>query len=136
MTNNKKLIILTSLVFLALVCIFFNQKTENGNSVRISGNIPLTGDLAVYGSYIKDGSEMAYFDLQGNYRNVPNVVFDWQDNHGNAKDAVSAIMKQSLDNPDIYISGIKPQTAAITDLVTAKNIPHFTWILDQQINKN
>lgn len=131
---KKYIVAIVSVVVILILVVVFNIRTLPTESILISGNIPLSGDLAVYGSFIKDGSMLAYSDLKSNYPNTPNIVFDWQDNRGDLKDAVSVFQKQFMSKPDIYISGLKPQTSAITNLVTQKGIPHFTWILDVTIN--
>lgn len=133
MKNIKKLIIVAVVLIGAYA--FLSTNTSTKENILVSANIPLTGDLAVYGQYIKQGSEMGYAELKGSYPNVSEIVFDWQDNMGNLTDTVNIFNKQKIEKPDLYISGLKPQTAAITDMVTEENIPHFTWILDVAINE-
>src|SRR5207302_8620637 len=69
-------------------------------------------------------------------RSEPRLSFDWQDNTGNPKAAVSIMQKQYLQAPNIYVSGLKPQTMAIKDQIQGKGTPHFIWILDAYINQN
>ena len=133
-TTQWGLGILGLVVIIGLV--FVLGRTPKGNSsVRVTGNVPLSGDLAMYGEYIRNGVELANKDLGTKYPQDPKITFDWQDNQGEAKGAVSAMQRQYLTSPpDIYISGLKPQTAAITDRIKEKGTPHFTWILDVLIN--
>ncbi len=133
MKNIKKLIIVAVVLIGAYA--FLSTNTSTRENILVSANIPLTGDLAVYGQYIKQGSEMGYAELKGSYPNVSEIVFDWQDNMGDLTDTVNIFNKQKIEKPDLYISGLKPQTAAITDMITEENIPHFTWILDVVINE-
>lgn len=132
---KKAYVYIILIIFVALIAFNLspNQRRDN-EKINIAGNIPLTGDLAVYGEYIRDGSMLAYKDLKVKYPDVPEINFDWQDNRGDLKSAVGIFQQQSTSKPDLYISGLKPQTAAITDLVSKNNIPHFTWILDVSIN--
>lgn len=102
-----------------------NQK-EN---IYIAANVPLSGPLAVYGEAFRDGSNFALMDL-----GEDTGLIDWQDNQGDIKTTVSVAKQQLTKNPDIYISGLKPQTQAITEIITESNVPHFTWILDTEIN--
>jgi ABC-type branched-subunit amino acid transport system substrate-binding protein len=60
--------------------------------------------------------------------------FDWQDNGGSPQAAVSIMQQQYLKSPDIYVSGVKPQTAAIADQISARGTPHFEWVFDAFIN--
>jgi branched-chain amino acid transport system substrate-binding protein len=114
--------------------------TTNGSSnrkvVNVDANLPMSGPLAIYGSSIRDGAVMAIEDLEKENPVTPLLKLDWQDNASEPKNTVSIWQKQSLDSPDIYISGLKPQASAIADQVTAKGIPHFLWLLDAFINKN
>jgi len=98
------------------------------NEVHIACNLPLTGDLATYGEAVRDGVTMALDDIST--KNGPSLKFDWQDNAGQPKAAVNILKKQLLKRVDIYISGVKPQTMAIIDQISAKKIPHFVWIFD------
>jgi branched-chain amino acid transport system substrate-binding protein len=102
-------------------------------TVDIDANLPLTGNLATYGDAVRDGASMAVEDLKAS--GEPNCLnFDWGDNTGDPKTTVSLEQKQFLQPPSIYVSGVKPQTMAIKDTITAKGVPHFVWIFDPQIN--
>ena len=46
------------------------------------------------------------------------------------------IQKQLFDNPNIYISGLKPQTNTLEKRIAEIGIPHFVWIPDRKINLN
>ena len=104
--------------------------------VQIACNLPMTGNLATYGAAIRDGAIMAIEDIEKFDPTGASLIFDWQDNAGNPKTAVSIMQKQYLRSPDIYISGVKPQTMAIMDQIKAKGTPHFVWIFDAFINQN
>lgn len=104
--------------------------------VNIDANLPLTGNLAVYGTSVRNGATLALEDLEKSDPNSPKLKFDWEDNGGNPQTAVSILQKQLLDTPNIYVSGVKPQTMAIKTQIDAQGIPHFVWIFDAFINKN
>ncbi len=108
---------------------------NKGNEVRIAANLPLTGDLAIGGASVRDGALMALEEMRKSDGKPVTLNFDWQDNAGDPKLAVSIMQKQYLNPPDIYVSGVKPQTMAIADQVRAKGTPHFVWIFDAFINK-
>lgn len=104
-----------------------------GVEVKIAANLPLTGDLATYGTAVRDGSNMAVEELKA-AGGSPRLSFDWQDNASDPKQAGTVLQRQLLDSPDIYVSGVKPQTMAIRDKVSEKGFPHFEWIFDANIN--
>ena len=106
------------------------------NVVQIACNLPMTGYLATYGAAVHDGVIMALDKLEKVDPTGPDLIFDWQDNAGSPKTTVSIMQKQYLRTPDIYVSGVKPQTMAIMDQIKAKGTPHFVWIFDAFINQN
>jgi branched-chain amino acid transport system substrate-binding protein len=109
---------------------------QTANSVKIAVNLPLSGGLAVYGKTVQRGATLAVEDLKASSPNGPALVFDWQDNAGNPQTTVSIMQQQYLSPPDIYISGVRPQTTAIWDAVAAKGTPHFVWIFEMKVNKS
>ncbi len=104
------------------------------NVVRLAANLPLTGDLATFGTSIHDGIAMALDDLRESKPGSPRLIIDWQDNVGAASTAVSIAQKQLFQSPDIYISGVHPSSMAIKDMIAAKGLPHFLWIFDLFLN--
>ena len=137
MKKNQGLIIGVVIAILVALLITYNVTQQNGNigSVKIATNLPLTGALATYGASVRDGVNMALTDLKLTDPKGPQLSFDWQDNAGEPKTAVSIMQQQFTGSPDIYVSGVKPQTMAIIDQITKKGIPHFVWIFDPVINK-
>jgi len=109
---------------------------ETAEVVEIDANLPLTGDLAVYGTSVQDGAIMALEDLEAADSDGIQLNVDWQDNASSPQTAVSIFQQQFLTPPDIYISGVKPQTMAIKEQIDADGIPHFVWIFDAFINQN
>jgi branched-chain amino acid transport system substrate-binding protein len=105
-------------------------------TVTVGVNLPLTGQLGVYGKGIEDSALMARDDLKASNQLAATLKFDWQDNAGDPKKAVTVLQKQLLDPPNIYISGFTPQTLAINSLVEAKGTPHIVWAFDAFMAKN
>ncbi len=128
-------ITLVALVALAAVAFFALRppvETDGTEVTHIAANLPLSGPLAVYGVSVQEGASMALDQENGlNER----FKIDWQDNQSDPKTAVTILQKQLLSSPDIYISGVKPQTMAIKDEVSKLGIPHFVWIFDAVINE-
>lgn len=128
---NKTKIVIIVLIIVAVI-VGVNLMVENNHKSTVAANVPLTGPLAIYGEAFRDGITFALRDV-----GVENeIVIDWQDNQSEIKDAVSVLQSQLIKKPDLYISGLKPQTQAITDILTKNNIPHLAWILDAEINQN
>jgi ABC-type branched-subunit amino acid transport system substrate-binding protein len=113
-----------------LGCFFLSkQEKKEKESVRIAFNIPLTGELATYGTAIRDGSLFAVDNIYSNDSTI-KIICDFQDNASTPKNAVNIFLKQKNESPNVYVSGVKPQTMSIIDQVETLNIPHFTWIFD------
>jgi branched-chain amino acid transport system substrate-binding protein len=104
---------------------------DNGGavSVTVAGNLPLSGDLAIYGESVRNGSELAVKQAGGDV----DLQFDWQDNAGEPRQAVSVMQKHFMKTPDLYVMGLKPQSMAILDQVTEKGMPNFPYIFDATI---
>jgi ABC-type branched-subunit amino acid transport system substrate-binding protein len=62
------------------------------------------------------------------------IRFDWGDNAGEPQTTVTVMQRHLLRSPDLYTSGFKPQVLAITEQLSQRELPHFTWILDIEIN--
>lgn len=103
---------------------------EDSKPLNIAANLPLSGPLAVYGASVQEGVSMA---MEETKESSSLVRFNFQDNEGQAKVAVSVANMQLLKKPDIYISGVKPQQMAIKDIILKSNIPHFEWIFDVNV---
>lgn len=123
--SNLKL----TIIFL-LFSLFGCQQKED--AVKIAFNLPLTGDFAVYGRSIQDG---AMFALEKNPEFSNQFRFDWQDNAGIPRNTVNIFQQQVLRPVDVYVSGVKPQTMSIIDLVSKRGIPHFVWVFDAFITE-
>ena len=104
--------------------------------VKVDANLPISGELAIWGSSIRDGATLSLRDLEKSDPMGPKLNFDWQDNAGSPQSAVSIFQKQFLEPPALYVSGIKPQLMAIKDQIDAKGAPNFVWIFDVSINQN
>lgn len=123
------------LVAIVLIVIELNSCKCNQNKptvskeLKIACNLPLTGDLATYGVSVRDGVNFALDDLKDSLKNNSTELnFDFQDNQGLPKNTVSIYQSQLLNNPNIYLSGVSPQTQSIIDQVTAKGLPHFVYV--------
>lgn len=124
-------VLLVCIVLIACILIFENVRPNNKYDITVSCNVPMTGDLSFYGEYISDGVNMAMEELKDSLSLYDmSIKYDFQDNAGVAKDAVSAFNRQKIKGFDIYVSGVTNQTMAILDLVKATNKPHFIYSFD------
>lgn len=124
--KTKNLFQFLLIAVIAIFSISCNNKTSQ--EVTIACNLPLTGDLSVYGVSVRDGINMAMDDLKKNKQlDTLNLHFDIQDNKSSNTDAVTILNKQLLSSPTIYISGLDHQTKAMIDVLSQKGIPHFTY---------
>jgi len=135
-SKRRNLSIAIALAMLVIVFIAGSSCKSGGskNAVRIACNLPMSGDLAVYGKAVQRGASLAVDDLKASDPNGPALDFDWQDNAGNPQTTVSIMQQQYLNPPDVYVSGVRPQTTAIWDQISAKGTPHFVWIFEMIVN--
>ena len=125
---KKHLGLAAAICFLVVVFSGCKEKQKNFSELKIACNLPMTGDLGFYGQYVKDGVNMAMEELKDSlgYNNI-NMIYDFKDNQGTPKNALTVYNKQLIDGFDIYMSGVTAQTLAIADKVNLTNQPHFIW---------
>ena len=133
--TNRKLLVFASAIAIAVVAflVLLNRPTK-GNQFKLAANLPLTGDLAVYGVSVRRGAELALDDFRAEEPGYNKIVIDWQDNASDPKTAVAVMQRQLAANPHLYTSGVRPQTMAIWDQVAGAHVPHFVWIFERIIN--
>lgn len=134
--NRRTALLAAGVIALTAGAVFVSgcqQSSTPAGAVTIAANLPMTGGLATYGKAVQEGATLA---LEGFAKDGPPLKVDWQDNAGDPKTTVSIMQKQYLRPPDVYVSGVKPQTMAIMDQVRSKGTPHFVWIFDAFINPN
>ena len=138
MKNKSRAAILTIAVALAAASVWLWRQAETVDTaaIKVAANLPMSGPLATYGVAVREGANMALDEAAATADTaLPKIVVDWQDNASDPKTAVSIFQKQMLGRPNIYVSGVKPQTMAIKDEVTKQGLPHFVWIFDAHINQ-
>lgn len=141
MTKNIKLAIGAVVVIGIVLALFLSLAGEGepgngGKRVQVATNIPITGKFSIWGTSIREGGRMALADLESNGNGQPEIDITWGDNGSDAQNAVTLMQKHYLSDPDVYVSGIKPQCMAIKEQITEKGTPHFVWIFDPFINRN
>jgi len=119
------------LLFLGLISQTSLVYSQEITPINVALNIPLSGPLAYYGQSIQEGIAIA-----SDEENKKLVNFDFQDNEGKAKVAVSIANSQLLKAPNIYVSGVKPQLMAIKEIIAKRDIPHFQFVFDVNIRPN
>lgn len=122
--KRKSIVICVIVAIIAALIIWKGVQNDNSSDLRVACNLTITGDFGLYGESVQKGILMA---LQDKTESGINVVFDFQDNHSNSKDAVTVFKKQELEGYDIYMSGITQQTAAILPSQSKSGKPHFIW---------
>jgi len=134
MTNRKLLVVASAIAIAVVAFLVLSNRPTKGTQFKLAANLPLTGDLAVYGVSVRRGAELALDDLRDQDPTHNKIVIDWQDNASEPKTAVAVMQRQLASNPDLYTSGVRPQTMAIWDQVAAAQVPHFVWIFERIIN--
>lgn len=104
------------------------EKATETNTIKIGANLPLTGYVGNIGESVREGINMRLEELKDSITvSGVSIEIDFQDNKGEAKDAVNILQKQLINKPDIYMSGITQQTMAVIGQVEDQKVPHFLW---------
>ena len=103
-------------------------KSKNEGSINVACNLPMTGYIGYYGEWIQRGIEMARTDLKETLDSAKIVFnFDYQDNKGETKEAITIYQKQMAKHPNLYMSGITTQTMSIIEQLRKTDVPHLLW---------
>lgn len=133
--KNRNLIIFAALVALAAGTFYaLKRPADQSAPILFAANYPMSGDLAFYGTELRDGMLMAFEDKKADTPIASAFRFDWGDNRFSPKDAVTVFQRQLLMRPTIYSSSLKPQVMAVEKEVEAAGIPHLAWVLDLSPN--
>jgi len=139
MTITGRLLI--SLIFFLFCVVGCQQPADQSNqketALHISGNIPLTGPIAMFCGQYPIGFSMGIDDAcekLGVNRNTFRV--DFQDNSGKPSMAATVMQKQLMSNPQIYISGTSAMSDAIAGELSKKKLPHFLVSFDAFMTHN
>ncbi|MDR2773197.1 MAG: ABC transporter substrate-binding protein, partial [Tannerella sp.] len=130
--NKKILIGIIAIVLVAFAGWWFFGKSKGSSkkaiSIDVAVNMPMTGDLSIYGESVRDGINLAMDELKDSLDLYDIAIYyDMQDNAGNAKNTVSIFKSQSIKGYDVYVSGITNQTLAILEDIKKAKKPHFIW---------
>jgi len=110
------------------------SQKDNGVTLNVACNIPLTGLFSEYGESIRDGILFAMQEMKSDLQSKNVVVkYDFQDNKSTTKDAQMVVRKQFLKPVDIYVGGIAQPLYSILKIVDEKNIPFFTWGVEEYL---
>lgn len=131
MKINRMVLIAAVAAAIVVVLVLGNRSGSGGpEKLDVAVNLPLSGPLSVYGISVREGVEQYLSDTPDA---ASRLSFDWQDNASDPAAAVRIAARQlegAGTGPDIYVSGVKPQTMAIAGAVEQSGIPHFVWIFD------
>lgn len=123
--------------FLGIMAIApFVAHAEDKNVFNVGVIIPLTGDLADYGSSIQRGFELA---VSSTPQKFSNIHFVFEDSRYDANTAVSALNKlRTMNDADLYYAwGVSP-TEAIIPITEANKLPLLveTTLKESTANKH
>jgi branched-chain amino acid transport system substrate-binding protein len=130
--NRKILIGAIAIVVAVFTGWWFFGKSKGSSkkaiSIDVAVNMPMTGDLSIYGESVRDGINLAMDELKDSLNLYDIAIYyDMQDNASSAKNTVSIFKSQSIKGYDVYVSGITNQTLAILEDVKKEKKPHFIW---------
>jgi len=112
---------LVSVILSALSLAYAEDSASVRQSFNVGVIIPLTGELAEYGTAIRNGFELASSKSQHKFS---NIRFIYEDSRYDGKTAVSALQKlHSMNSVDLYyLWGVSP-TEAMLPIAAAERLP-------------
>ncbi len=106
--NKKGLIIVATIILIGIVGLLVwkgSAKNKGEETIKIGAILPLTGDQSSYATQLKKGMDLAVELYNQNSEKKIEILFE--DDHGDAKNAVSAYRKLvDVNNTQLIIGGM------------------------------
>jgi len=115
----KKVVIIVgviAVVAIGVLILLKQQEDKSQNVIKIGAVLPLTGDIASYGTDTKNGIDLA-IDLANNKQTKYKFVVEYHDSKGEAKTAVTVLERLLATSKPIVVIGENTSSA------TASMIP-------------
>lgn len=126
--KSRIYLLIALLAILAAVLVFTCNNQKENSDIKVACNLPMTGYIGYYGEWIQHGLEMGKNDIAKEADSLGiSFTFDYQDNKGETKDAITIFQKQLASKPDIYMSGITSQTMAILNQIHKNDLTQILW---------
>ncbi len=135
-TKIRPVIVAFSLLILGGFLLQGCNTNKGKQKVKIEVNIPLSGPIANWSGQFPNGFKMGIEDACKKYKVDPTVfTVNFQDNAGDATQAISAFQKEKLDGFDVFISVSTIPVNAFANQVDQTGKPHFIAAFDPLITK-
>lgn len=111
-------------IIVIVIIIALSAKTPGNKSVTIGGVFPLTGPVAIYGEYLKEGSELAIDDaIKSGLIKKGDVTFVMEDSVGDPAKGIAAFQKiLNSNNLVAVLPALSGVTLAIKPIGNEKHI--------------
>ena len=130
-TRIRSVIVAFSLLILGGFLLQGCNTNKGKQKVKIEVNIPLSGPIANWSGQFPNGFKMGIEDACKKYKVDPTVfTVNFQDNAGDATQAISAFQKEKLDGFDVFISVSTIPVNAFANQVDQTGKPHFIASFD------
>jgi branched-chain amino acid transport system substrate-binding protein len=119
-----------------LLALFFINSNSFADDYRMKVGVscPLTGDLAEYGSAVRNGIELARESFP---KSLSSIDFIYEDNQYDAAMAVTAFNKlRSVDNVSLIYNWGEPTLGAIASIAEKGKLPIIAMSLDPEPARN
>jgi branched-chain amino acid transport system substrate-binding protein len=127
----KSIMVTLSLLILGGFLLHGCSVNKGKQKVKVEVNIPLSGPIANWSGQFPNGYKMGIEDACKKYNVDPNIfTVNFQDNAGDATQAISAYQKEKLDGFDVFISVSTIPVNAFANQVDQTGKPHFIASFD------
>lgn len=111
-------------VVLAFVLLFAPIEKEQ-KGVKVGAILPLTGNVGIFGEWIKNGIELGLDDINSKYPELKDKIkIVFEDSQNNPKLGISALNKLlTVDQVDVVIVGMSRVAIPIIPITEKKRIP-------------
>ncbi|MFX0212349.1 MAG: ABC transporter substrate-binding protein, partial [Candidatus Hodarchaeota archaeon] len=130
-------IIIGIIIIIVIILTLFLQKAKEQEVVKIGAILPLTGNSAQYGAWIKNGIDMSVDEINGKGGiNGHKVSVIYEDSQGNANLGVTAFRKLvDMENIKIFITAITSVILPILPIADEEKVLIITSSTHEEVIK-
>lgn len=96
-------------------------------AIKVGAILPLTGNVSIFGQWIKEGMELALTDIEKTDPELKGkITIIYEDSQNDAKTGVSSLNKLiTVDDVSVVVSAMSKVTIPLIPIVEGKKIPLF-----------
>lgn len=103
------------------------RASDGYDTVKVGSILPLTGNVGIFGQWIKEGMELAIEDIEKSDPELKGkIIIIYEDSQNDAKVGISSLNKLlTVDGVTVVVSAMSKVTIPMIPIVEGKKVPLF-----------